>query len=434
MAISSVVPTRSNRPKGPGNARLGVSQLLALVEANSVLNSSLDLDQLLEIILKVATEKLRADRGTVFLLDRKSGELQARISQGLESRVLRVKLGEGLAGTVASTGQSIRIEDAYRDDRFQQKFDAATGYRTRSVLCTPIRNRTGEIIGVIEMLNKIDGTFTLQDEYFLQALTPHMALALENAMLHAQLVNQERIRTELDLAGQIQQHLLRPPIDPWHCFRISAKAEPCSAVGGDFYDFMPISDTAMWAVIADVSGKGISAAMVMSNLQATMRGLLVGVHSFERLLWQLNNTIRELTGGNKFVTLFLALLHGENRKLQYINAGHNPPVLVRADGRIELLDEGGTPLGLLPTVQVKRAYVALERGDVLVLYTDGLVEAANAADETFGIEGLVRSVKAARPNGGTEAILTRILSDAREFSAGETPTDDQTLVVISVEQ
>lgn len=424
--------TSPQNPKAQ-HPRLSVSQLSALVEANSILNSSLDLDHLLEIILKVATEMLRADRGTVFLVDDGSGELQARISQRLESDVLRLKVGEGLAGAVAASGQTVRIQDAYRDSRFQQKFDTASGYHTHSVLCTPIRNRTGEVIGVIQLLNKIEGTFSEQDEIFLQALTPHIALALENAKLHSQLINQERMRTELELAGQIQQHLLRPPVERWHCFRIAAKAEPCSEVGGDFYDFMPISDTAMWAVIADVSGKGISAAMVMSNLQATLRGLVVGVHAFERLLWQLNSTIAQLTGGNKYVTLFLALLDAGARKLHYINAGHNPPILVHANGTSELLEQGGTVLGLLPQVQFSRAQINLRSGDVVVLYTDGLVEAVNAVDEMYGIDALMRSAVAARTAGAPEAILTHILSDVRKFTAGTPPPDDLTLVVISVE-
>ena len=187
----------------------------------------------------------------------------------------------------------------------------------------------------------------------------------------------------------------------------------------------------MWVVIADVSGKGISSALVMSTLQATLRAMLLGVHSFERMLEQLNDVIRDLTGGSKYVTLFLALLDGERDKLQYINAGHNPPVLVRADGRFELLEEGGTVLGLLPRVKFNRAQTDMQAGDVLVLYTDGLSEASNSADEMFDVEGLVRSVRAAQPGGLPEAILARILSNVREFSAGAPPDDDQTLVVIS---
>ena len=429
--MSSAAQTGMNRSVEAATAQLQMPHLRALVEASKILNSTLDLDRLLELILEVATRELRADRGTVYLLDKKAGELYARIAQGMESRILRVKIGQGISGQVAATGETVRIEDAYQDPRFAQKFDAKSGYRTRSMLCTPIRNKTGEIIGVIQLLNKIEGTFELEDEVFLQALTVHVAIALENAKLHAEVVDQQRIRTELELGRQIQQNLLRPPPAHWHRYRLAAKADTCYEVGGDFYDFLPISNTVLWTVIADVSGKGISAALVMSTLQASLRALIVGVHSFERLLEQMNGMVRDFTGGSIYVTLFLALLDSESNKLHYINAGHNPPVLVRADGRLELLEEGGTVVGLLPGVRYNRAQVEVYPGDVLVLYTDGVVEASNAAGDMYGIEGLVRSVEAARPSVAPPAVLARILADVNEFSAGAPATDDQTLVIIS---
>lgn len=423
----------AERLKEAESSPLRMAYLAALVEASKILNSTLDLDHLLELILEVATHQLRADRGTVYLVEQKAGELRARISQGLESRILRLKIGQGIAGKVAETGVTIRIEDAYNDPRFFQKVDAASGYRTRSLLTTAIRNKTGEIIGVIQLLNKIEGTFQLEDEMFLQALTVHIALALENAKLHAALIHQQRIRTELELARQIQQNLLRPPPERWHGYRMAAKAEPCYEVGGDLYDFFHISETAMWVVIADVSGKGISSALVMSTIQATLRALLVGVHSFERLLERLNGMVREFTGGNVFVTLFLALLDSESRRMHYINAGHNPPLLLRADGRVELLEEGGTVLGLLPRVRYTRAQTELATGDILVLYTDGVVEARNPDEEMFGIEGLKRSVEDTRPNGLPGTILEGVLSSVREFAAEAPPADDQTLIVITPE-
>ena len=378
----------------------------------------------------MATRELGTERGTVYLLDKNSGELRARISQQLESRMLRVKVGQGIAGKVAETGETIRIEDAYQDPRFLQKFDTASGYRTRSVLCMPIRNKTGETIGVIRLLNKTQGTFGVEDEEFLQSLTVHIAIALENAKLHAEVVDQQRIRTELALARQIQQNLLPRPPERWHRYRVAALAETCFEVGGDFYDFLTVSPTTMAVVIADVSGKGVSLALVMSTMQATLRAMLVGVHSFERLLVRMNEVIHDYTDGRMFVTLFLALLDSESSKLHFINAGHNPPVLIHKDGSCEQLEEGGTVLGLLPDVSYTRAQTDLLPGDVLLLYTDGLVEATNAADEMFGIEGLVDSVRAS-PDGSPEATIVSIVSRVRKFTGGAPQSDDQTLVVIS---
>ena len=417
-------------PEPPGPTLLQEPHLRALVDASKILNSTLDLDRLLELILEVATREMGADRGTVYLLDQQAGELRARIAQGVETSILRVKVGQGISGQVAATGETIRIPDAYEDPRFAQNFDAKSGYRTRSMLCTPIRNKTGEIIGVIQLLNKIEGTFEIVDEIFLQALTVHVAIALENAKLHAEVVDQQRIRTELELGRQIQQNLLRPPPSKWHRYRLAARADTCYEVGGDFYDFLQISNSTLWVIIADVSGKGISAALVMSTIQASLRALLVGVHSFERLLEQMNEMVRDFTGGSIYLTLFLALLDSESKRMHYINAGHNPPVLVRANGKVEMLEEGGTVLGLLPHVRYSRAQVNLHKGDVLVLYTDGVAEATNSAGDMFGLEALARSVEAARPDATPESVLARIVADVQEFSEGTPQGDDQTLVVI----
>ncbi len=294
----------------------------------------------------------------------------------------------------------------------------------------PIRNKTGETIGVIQLLNKTQGTFGVEDEEFLQSLTVHIAIALENAKLHAEVVDQQRIRTELALARQIQQNLLPRPPERWHRYRVAALAETCFEVGGDFYDFLTVSPTTMAVVIADVSGKGVSSALVMSTMQATFRAMLVGVHSFERLLVRMNEVIHDYTDGRMFVTLFLALLDSESSKLHFINAGHNPPVLIHKDGSCEQLEEEGTVLGLLPDVSYTRAQTDLLPGDVLLLYTDGLVEATNAADEMFGIEGLVDSVRAS-PDGSPEATIVSIVSRVRELTGGAPQSDDQTLVVIS---
>jgi phosphoserine phosphatase RsbU/P len=426
--VGQTAPSKNTEPE---SFRLNVDHLRALVEASKILNSTLDLDQLLEIILEVATKTLQADRATLYLLDKPSGELRARISQGLEARILRVRIGEGLAGKVAESGETIRIEDAYQDPRFFQKIDTLSGYHTRSILSMAIRNRSEETIGVIQLLNKIDGVFNEEDEIFLKALTIHIAIALENAKLHLEVLIQQRIRTELELARQIQQNLLRPPPERWNRYRMAARANTCYAVGGDFYDFLHVSDSTLWAVIADVSGKGISSALVMSTLQATLRALLVGMHSFERLLERLNGMVREFTGGHKYLTLFLALLDAESHKMHYINAGHNPPVIVRADGSHELLEVGGTVLGLLPDVRYNRAQTDLHAGDVLVLYTDGIAEASDPAERMFGVEGIVGCVGAGRPETSPSAIVERIMSEVRRFSAGVPQADDETLIVIS---
>lgn len=422
--------TGSASETSPEGVQLHAAHLAAVVEASKILNSTLDLDRLLELILEVATRELDADRGTVYLAYAEEGEIRAKISQGLESKVLRVKIGEGISGKVAETGEPIRIEDAYNDPRFQQKFDHTSGYRTRSILCVPIRNKTGDIIGVIQLLNKKRGTFLVEDEAFLQALTVHIAIALENAKLHARLMDQERISTELALARQIQQNLLPKPVETWGHYRLAAASEPCYEVGGDFYEFLEVSPTCLAVVIADVSGKGVSSALVVSTTQATLRALALGNPTFERMLERVNSMIRTYTNGRMFVTLFMAIIHTDTRTVHYINAGHNPPVLVRTDGSHEELSEGGLVLGLLPTVSYKRAQVEIRPGDKLLLYTDGIAEAFDTDSEMFGIERTVEAVRNTAPGCPPADVLQRVFDDVKKFSEGAPKADDQTMIVI----
>lgn len=430
--MSKILPGPHNNTFDPENPpELRAAYLTALVEASKIVNSTLDLDRLLELILEVATKELNADRGTVYMVDAAAGELQARISQGLESRILKLKIGQGIAGKVAESGDTVRIEDAYNDKRFYPEMDAASGYRTRSMLCTPIRSKTGDIVGVIQLLNKIEGNFTFEDEVFLQALAVHFALALVNAKLHAERLRQQRIRTELELARQIQQNLLKAPPKQWKHYRLAARSEPCYEVGGDFFDFLHVSENALWVIIADVSGKGISSALVMSTLQATLHALLVGVHSFEKMLEKLNGMVQEFTGGAHYVTMFLALLDAESRRIHYINAGHNPPLILRGNGRVEQLAANGTVVGLLPRVQYTRSLAELGPDDVLVLYTDGLAEAEDPSGTPFDVHGIDRTVASLRPETSPEVILNKLMDDVNAYTAGAPASDDRTVIVIS---
>ena len=402
-----------------------------ILQLSHDLAGELNLDLLLSRLVHATTELLNADRSTLFLYDKKTNELFSRVAEGLEIREIRIPTDTGIAGAVFTRRQTANIADPYNDPRFNKEVDRRTGYRTDSILAMPIVNKAGQCIGVTQVLNKRGGHFTARDEARLGAFTAQIAIALENAKLHAQLIDQQRIRTELALAQQIQKNLLPKPPERWHRYRIAAAAEPCFEVGGDFYDFLAISPTTMGVVIADVSGKGISSALVMSTMQATLRALMVGVHSFERLLEKMNDVMREYTGGRMFITLFLALFDSESNRVHYINAGHNPPVVVCADGRVEQLCAGGTVLGLLPHVSYVRSQTELQPGDVLVLYTDGVTEASNADDDMLGIEGVVDAVRAEQDGGAPDPVIQRVMQAVRDFSAGQPKGDDQTIVVVS---
>ena len=414
-----------------GESRTTIAQLQLVLEASQVLNSTLDLAELLDLILNLACTEINAERGSVYLVDADKREIWTILAHGLEQQEIRLAFGQGVAGHVAETERTLTVEDAYSCPFFDRSFDERFNYRTRSLLCTPIRNRTGETVGILQLLNKREGPFTVKDEELLNALSIHMALALENARLHRELLGKQRLERELQLARTIQRSLLpeRPPVIPG--YDIAVLNEPCFEVGGDYYDFLSMGTDTLLVVVADVEGKGVSSAMIMSNLQATLRALVTHLHSLEVITLSLNEMILEDTHSEKFLSIFLGLMDTRRRSMHYINAGHIPPIVVRADGSVLTLTEGGMVIGLFSAVEYRRGSERLLPGDVMLFCTDGIIEASNAEHEEFGSERLADLVKAHQHLNAQE-LVQRIAQAVTDFSRAGSHIDDKVLMVVKV--
>jgi phosphoserine phosphatase RsbU/P len=408
-----------------------VLELSAIVEATKLLNSTLDLGELINIILQLATRLIGADRGTVFLVDRTRNEIWSLLGMGLEQQEIRLPIERGIAGWVACHGETIRLEDAYQDPRFEPASDRRLGYRTRALLCLPIRNKNREIIGVLELLNKATGAFSAADERCLSHLSDHVALGLENARLHREQLAKQRMERDLELARSVQQGLLpeRPPV--LEGFEISVAHVPSQMVSGDYYDFVRLDPGTLLGVIADVEGKGVASALVMANLQAMLRALTTRVHALEQIASSVNDMILSGTRSGKLLTMFLGLLDYRNRALHYINAGHLPPAVIRAEGETEYLDAGGVPIGAFPHSRYERGFIRLRAGDVLVGYTDGITEANDVRGNEFGIERVVDTVRHVRAAPADQIVQT-VFSEVERFSFGGTHEDDRIVLVLKV--
>ncbi|MCI0354600.1 MAG: SpoIIE family protein phosphatase [Acidobacteria bacterium] len=414
-------------------SRKTITQLSLLFDATRLLNSTLDLGELLDLILKIARTEVKADRGTVFLVDRKQNEIWSIVASGLDREEIRVALGHGVAGRVAETGETINVADAYTLPYHERSFDQRFGYRTTSLLCMPIRHHNQDIVGVIQLLNKAGGAlFTKDDEDFLNKLSGHMAMALENARLHRDALEKQRMERDLALARTIQRGLLpeEPPVLPG--FDLAVSNEPCFECGGDYYDFLNLGPQTMLLVVADVEGKGVSSALVMSNLQASLRALVNHLHSLEVLTLSLNEMIYHDTKSKKFLSIFLGLVDTRGRGLHYINAGHVPPILVRAEsGAYQQLEEGGLVIGLFPHAEYERGSVRLQPGDVLICCTDGILEAENSRQEEYGHERLAATVAHNR-HKSAPAIVDAILAEVKAFSRDGQHVDDKVLMIMKV--
>ncbi|HUJ39708.1 MAG TPA: GAF domain-containing SpoIIE family protein phosphatase [Candidatus Acidoferrales bacterium] len=411
--------------------RGAMADLQSIIEATKSLNSTIDLAELINIILRLASRQTGAKRATVFLVDTERQEIWSLVGLGLEQQEIRMPISQGLAGWAASHGQTVNIEDAYQDSRFDRAADQKTGFLTRSVLCHPIRNNNEQVVGVLQLLNKNTGAFNAGDQSFLEAISLHVALALENARMHRAMLAQERLERDLALARSIQSSLLPDTPPQLAEFEISVFHRPTQMVGGDYYDFLMLDQDTLLTVVADVEGKGVASALMMSNLQAMLHTLVGHLHSLERLVEAINNLMASEGRQRKFMSMFVAMLDRRHRGLHYINAGHVPPAVIRANGKVESLREGGMVIGVLPGQTYERGFLRLEKGDVFIACTDGITEAMNRAGDEYGLERLEEAVSRHRQKRAQD-IVTGLLKEVDEFSRGGAHEDDRVVLILKV--
>jgi len=356
------------------------------------------------------------------------------VGLGLEQQVIRLPADRGIAGWVAQNGRSVRLENAYEDPRFEPEIDRRLGFTTRRLLCLPIRNEGGNIVGVLQLLNK-EEPFTGEDEAFLDALSAHVAIALEKAQLHRERVEKEKLERDLSLAREIQAGLLpdAPPVVAG--IEIAVSHRPSQMVGGDYYDFLrlqPEEKGGLLIVVADVEGKGAASALVMANVQATLHALADQPGPLEKLPATINQKMLVAGSGGrrtKYLSMFLATVDESGRKLRYVNAGHVPPAVIRVDGSCEWLTEGGMVVGLLPEQEYQCGEVALGKDDLLVACTDGITEAMDPSGTEFGrprLAGLVGRLRALAP----QEILDGVLEAVNAHARGGMYEDDRILMVL----
>ena len=255
-----------------------------------------------------------------------------------------------------------------------------------------------------------------------------VAGAIENARLYAEVVDKRRLDTDLALARQVMEELLPHTTPSIPGFDIAGAHETSLAVGGDYYEFIPLEDDRWAVVIADVVGKGVAAAILVSAIRASMSSLVGHELAVRAIMRRANRFFHESVEGGRFVTLVYAVIDPPRRRMLYVNAGHVPPVLLRNSGEVALLEEGGVPLGLFEAPRYFEGHIALEEGDILTLYTDGVVETANPDDDFYGTSRLISLVKNQAMNSATE-ICSGIMQDVRRHGGGAR-ADDRTLVVM----
>ncbi|HTP05660.1 MAG TPA: GAF domain-containing SpoIIE family protein phosphatase [Nitrospirota bacterium] len=408
-----------------------IKRLSTLIEVNGLISSSLNLDQILENVMTISKQVMNADASSLMLIDEKTNELVYEVALGSVGEKLkqefRLKMGQGIAGTVAQEGKPLLLEDAYTHPKFYRGHDEATGYRTKSMITVPLKVRE-RITGVAQVINRLDGKpFDTDDLELFIALCSMVAIAIENAKMHRSLMEKQRLVRDMEFARSVQESFLPQKAPEVQYYRFSAHYTPALEVGGDFYDFIHLDKNLTGIVIGDVSGKGVSAALYMAKMGSDMRTLAFTEQSPVAALTKLNDLLAERSRRGMFATLLYIELDSRSGKMVISNAGHLPPIIKKADGSLMTIAKaGGAPLGMLPGMMFRQETARLEGGDTVILYTDGIVEAMNAKEELYGYARFENLLK--KSPADPDALKTAIIEDVNRFTGLSPQHDDMTLV------
>jgi sigma-B regulation protein RsbU (phosphoserine phosphatase) len=406
-------------------------RIIAVIsEVSQALIFHMPLDKLFDHIMDVLIQHLPMDRAVLMLKDPETGTFEPKVVR-VQSGALRTQsifVSQTIVRTAQERRSSILISDIQADDNLRAQASVVQA-QIHSAMCVPLFYND-DIIGLIycDRASLLE-QFTENDLRLLTLLANLAANKIENARLIEVEREADRIRREMALAAQIQKSFL-PRKDPaFEPYDITGSARACRHVGGDYYDYIPIDADRLAVIIADVSGVGASASLIMANLRGALHEKFPDRFDLGELTAGLNDFIYTSSDSHCFITFFLGILDRRTHEIAFVNAGHNPPLLVGRDGPARTLDGTGLPLGMFPAQAYGERTAALAPGDILCLYTDGIVESRKEEKEEYGEARLERMVRELAASPARE-IMERVFEDVFGFSGCSEAGDDMTLVVV----
>ncbi len=386
---------RLTQASTPDAALTVAEKLKLLLDITLKISRSADVEQVLNLVMDTLGSLLPYDAAGIYLIDATENDENPYVFRSREVRGYEIsfdliepqlRLGEGFIGYVAQTGEPIICPDVSKDSRY-----FAARKRTRSEMVAPIISND-KVIGAFDLESDRLDAYHEDDLAMLQLLASQVAIILEKAELQEQAIEKKRIEAQLEIARQVQLELL-PDNDPQLVnFDISAYIFPTEEVSGDYYDWVRIFEDQIGIVVADAVGKGIPAALLMSFLRASLRaGVQVG-YAPHIAMSKVNNLLWDSTEDHQFITSIYGILDGTNRTFVFSNAGHNPPMLIKPDGDYRYVEYGDMPLGMFRDARYHQHFIRFEQGQVMVIYTDGITEAANSEGEEYGKDRFANSV------------------------------------------
>lgn len=421
----------ANKPKTETGLTT-IDKLRKLLDITKTISRSLDLDEVLNLVMDTLGSLIPYDAAGIYLIEFGTNEASPYVFKSKAIRGYqisfdliepRLKMGEGFLGTVAQTAKPIISHDVSKDDRY-----FAAREKTRSEMVAPIVSND-RVIGVFDLESDSLDAYDDDDLAILQLLTSQVAIIIEKVFLHEQVVEKKRIQAQLEIARKVQLELL-PESDPvMSNFDISAYIFPAEEVSGDYYDWVKVFDDQIGIVVADAVGKGIPAALLMSFLRASLRSCIQIGYAPHIAFSLVSDLLRDSIKDDQFITAIYGMLDSTNRTFVFSNAGHNPPLLIKPDGEYRFVEYGDMPLGMFANLHFHQHFIRFERGQVLVIYTDGITEAINPNGEEYGNERFAKRVL----DGidlPAKGMIDHIRKGVADFTEGKFLNDDGTLFIV----
>jgi len=401
-----------------------------LSEVSKALVLHKPLGELLEHIMDLISEHMSMDRGVLMLKEGNPIQLIPKVVRINNKHLQNQKfiVSKSIMTMAFEQSLSVLTSDASLDPRFRGR-ESIINSGIHSAVCVPLYNNK-EVIGIIyaDRISLLQ-PFQEDDLRLLTLLSNLAGIKIENAMLIEQSIEKEKMEREMQLAVQIQKDFLPKTTPSCENFDFAGKNIPCFQVGGDYYDFISIDPCRIGITIADVSGKGVGASLLMASLRAALHSEVHPRYEMKAMAEKLNNFVNQSSAINAFITFFYCELNKESGDIVYVNAGHNAPLVLSPAGEVRELGSSGLCLGMLPQMTYEIRRESLRPGDVCVLYTDGITESRNKANEEYGGE---RLAEICRKHAGSRAseLMDAVFRDLDGYTSKAPPHDDRTLVVI----
>ena len=428
----STITSKIDISSGRSGLQLTVNaetKLQAILDILQAIGAAVELDDVLPKVLDgLFTVFVHADRGFIVLKDKDSGKFVPRATKHRrEDDEDQIRISQTILNKVTQDKEALISDDAAKEFQGQSIVD----FQIHSMMAVPLLTTAGEVLGAMQVdTSNILNRFSQDDLELMAAVAMQAAVAIENAQLHEVALREATIKQDLALASKIQRGFLpdeAPDVEGYEFFQYYY---PARTVGGDFFDYIPMPDGRIAIVLADVSGKGIAASLIVAKLASEFRICLFSEPTPEAAIARMNNIFCDPRWEDRFVTAALMILQPRSHEVCIVNAGHMAPLLRHADGTIEEIgqDVSGLPIGVAEDMDYEPLTISLAIGDSLTAYTDGIPDAANIRDEFFGIPRLLTEMNA-KPFKNVDEMGRHVIDTVRRFAGSQSQTDDMCVTI-----